>query len=72
MYLNHGVCGEVINTPDCDSGMRGFNSPQTPHSIANSFTSWNCFFVSSKQKEDLDVFFYLSSYFLLFKFRFRI
>ncbi len=37
MYLNHGVCGEVINTPDCDSGIRGFNSPQTPHFMLNSF-----------------------------------
>ena len=26
----HGDCGEVVNTPDCGSGMRGFEPHQSP------------------------------------------
>ena len=26
----HGDCGEVVNTPDCGSGMRGFDPHQSP------------------------------------------
>ena len=28
---NYGGCGEVVNTPDCGSGMRGFEPLQSPH-----------------------------------------
>ena len=26
-----GDCGEVVNAPDCGSGIRGFDSHQSPH-----------------------------------------
>ena len=28
-----GGCGEVVNTPDCGSGTRGFETLQSPHLI---------------------------------------
>jgi hypothetical protein len=28
---NYGDCGEVVNAPDCGSGIRGFDSHQSPH-----------------------------------------
>ncbi|SCM78853.1 hypothetical protein KL86SPO_20273 [uncultured Sporomusa sp.] len=28
---NYGGCGEVVNTPDCGSGIRGFDPLQSPH-----------------------------------------
>ena len=31
-----GGCGEVVNAPDCDSGIRGFNSHQPPHLLLQS------------------------------------
>ena len=27
---NYGGCGEVVNTPDCGSGMRGFDPHHSP------------------------------------------
>ena len=27
----YGGCGEVVNAPDCGSGIRGFDSHQSPH-----------------------------------------
>ena len=31
-YFNcHGGLGEVVNTPDCGSGMQGFDSLSPPH-----------------------------------------
>ena len=27
----HGAIGEVVNTPDCGSGMQGFDSLIVPH-----------------------------------------
>jgi hypothetical protein len=32
---HHGGCGEVVNASDCDSDIRGFNSPQPPHLNTN-------------------------------------
>lgn len=29
--IAHGGCGEVVNTSDCGSDIRGFDSPQSPH-----------------------------------------
>lgn len=31
----HGGIGEVVNTPDCGSGMRGFDPHISPHLINN-------------------------------------
>ena len=31
MNISHGGIGEVVNTPDCGSGMRGFEPHQSPH-----------------------------------------
>ncbi len=28
-----GDCGEVVNAPDCGSGIRGFDPHQSPHLI---------------------------------------
>jgi hypothetical protein len=28
-----GDCGEVVNAPDCGSGIRGFDSHQSPHQL---------------------------------------
>ena len=30
IYISGG-CGEVVNAPDCGSGIRGFDSHQSPH-----------------------------------------
>ena len=30
-FLYSGGCGEVVNAPDCGSGIRGFDSHQSPH-----------------------------------------
>ena len=27
----HGDCGEVVNTPACGAGIRGFDPHQSPH-----------------------------------------
>ena len=29
----HGDCGEVVNAPDCGSGIREFDSHQSPHNL---------------------------------------
>jgi hypothetical protein len=29
----YGDCGEVVNAPDCGSGIRGFDSHQSPHHL---------------------------------------
>ncbi|CAO1612433.1 protein of unknown function [Brochothrix thermosphacta] len=29
-YYYYGGCGEVVNTPDCGSGMRGFDPHHPP------------------------------------------
>ena len=29
--LQHGGCGEAVNTPGCEPGTRGFKSHQSPH-----------------------------------------
>ena len=51
----HGGIGEVVNTPDCGSGMRGFDPHISPHwEIYSSFLSlnkklifaWISFFIS--------------------------
>ena len=31
MNISHGGIGEVVNTPDCGSGMREFDSHISPH-----------------------------------------
>ena len=31
MYFLHGGIGEVVNTPDCGSGMQGFDPLIPPH-----------------------------------------
>ena len=31
--MAHGGCGEGVNTPGCEPGMRQFNSGQPPHSL---------------------------------------
>ncbi len=31
IYLCHGGIGEVVNTPDCGSGTRGFDPHISPH-----------------------------------------
>mgnify|MGYP007088301274 FL=1 len=31
MSISHGGIGEVVNTPDCGSGMRGFDPHISPH-----------------------------------------
>ena len=32
IFFNYsGGCGEVVNAPDCGSGIRGFDSHQSPH-----------------------------------------
>ena len=31
MSMSHGGIGEVVNTPDCGSGMRGFDPHISPH-----------------------------------------
>ena len=31
MNISHGGIGEVVNTPDCGSGMRGFDPHISPH-----------------------------------------
>ena len=33
MSISHGGIGEVVNTPDCGSGMRGFDPHISPHLI---------------------------------------
>ena len=33
MNISHGGIGEVVNTPDCGSGMRGFDPHISPHLI---------------------------------------
>ena len=30
VFLEYGGCGEVVNTPDCGSGMRGFDPHHSP------------------------------------------
>ncbi len=30
IYQNNGGCGEVVNAPDCGSGIRGFDSHHPP------------------------------------------
>ena len=37
MSISHGGIGEVVNTPDCGSGMRGFDPHISPH-LKNSDT----------------------------------
>ena len=34
--MAHGGCGEGVNTPGCEPGMRQFNSGQPPHSSSVS------------------------------------
>ena len=31
--LHYGDCGEVVNAPDCGSGIRGFDPHQSPFSF---------------------------------------
>ena len=31
MNMSYGGIGEVVNTPDCGSGMRGFDPHISPH-----------------------------------------
>lgn len=33
MIVSHGGIGEVVNTPDCGSGMRGFDPHISPHLV---------------------------------------
>ena len=33
MSISHGGIGEVVNTPDCGSGMRGFDPHISPHLV---------------------------------------
>ena len=44
MSISHGGIGEVVNTPDCGSGMRGFDPHISPH-FKNNGTMYR-FFVS--------------------------
>ena len=44
MNISHGGIGEVVNTPDCGSGMRGFDPDISPH-FKNDGTMYR-FFVS--------------------------
>ncbi len=30
MFIDYGGCGEVVNTSDCGSDIRGFDSPHSP------------------------------------------
>ena len=45
MNISHGGIGEVVNTPDCGSGMRGFDPHISPH-FKNDGTMYR-FFVSN-------------------------
>ena len=36
MSISHGGIGEVVNTPDCGSGMRGFDSHISPQKEKSS------------------------------------
>ena len=54
----NGGCGEVVNTPDCGSGIRGFEPHQPPHffyfkeqkSVKNVLTS---FYIVGRSNTDL-------------------
>ena len=42
----YGGIGEVVNTPDCGSGMRGFDSHISPHVNTNyDSVSYRNFFI---------------------------
>ena len=37
MSISHGGIGEVVNTPDCGSGMQGFDPLIPPHYVYYSY-----------------------------------
>ncbi len=36
--FNSGGCGEVVNAPDCGSGIRGFDSHHPPHFLTMGYS----------------------------------
>lgn len=38
---SYGGIGEVVNAPDCDSGMHGFKSHMPPHFLKIAATFYN-------------------------------
>ncbi len=52
--IKHGGHGEVVNAPDCGSGMRGFDPHWPPHTICIGMSDEHCLNVNdNKMKKQL-------------------
>ena len=48
MSISHGGIGEVVNTPDCGSGMHGFDPHISPHFVIKRTPIDVRFFITNK------------------------
>lgn len=48
--LSYGECGEVVNTPGCEPGTRGFDSHHSPHVETQGLIPNQAFFCCSKRQ----------------------
>ena len=62
MNMSHGGIGEVVNTPDCGSGMRGFDPHISPHEENNSHIKCEFFYCLKKQLIKIFIIFILVLY----------